>query len=275
MYDFTRDLDEAGKKNLRDFVESGKGIVVLHHALLELPDLDLVVRGGGRRPLSPPAEGESPVVQRQGRPADLRHARRRPPDHSTGIGPFHIRTKRTRTCGCRRRITPLLTTDNPTSDANLAWIGPCETSRVVAIQLGHGHSAFEHPSYRALVHNAVLWAAGTKTPSSHARASSERGGSAMKLGLYSITYLGLWYRGEALTLPQMIARAKEFGYDGIEIDGKRPHGNPLDWPTARCRELRAPGRRRGDRDLRRRRQQRLQQPRARGARGADLLSSAS
>ena len=61
----------------------------------------------------------------------------------------------------------------------------------------------------------------------------------MKLGLYSITYLGLWYRGEALTLPQMIARAKEYGYDGIEIDGKRPHGNPLDWPTARCRELRS------------------------------------
>jgi sugar phosphate isomerase/epimerase len=61
----------------------------------------------------------------------------------------------------------------------------------------------------------------------------------MKLGLYSITYLGLWYRGEALTLPQMIARAKEYGYDGIEIDGKRPHGNPLDWPTHRCRDLRA------------------------------------
>jgi sugar phosphate isomerase/epimerase len=61
----------------------------------------------------------------------------------------------------------------------------------------------------------------------------------MKLGLYSITYLGLWYRGEALTLPQMIARAREFGYDGIEIDGKRPHGNPLDWPTDKCRDLRA------------------------------------
>ena len=60
----------------------------------------------------------------------------------------------------------------------------------------------------------------------------------MKVGLYSITYLGMWYRGEALTLPQMIARAKQYGYDGIEIDGKRPHGNPLDWPTARCRDLR-------------------------------------
>jgi sugar phosphate isomerase/epimerase len=61
----------------------------------------------------------------------------------------------------------------------------------------------------------------------------------MKLGLYSITYLGLWYRGEALPLPAMISRAKQYGYDGIEIDGKRPHGNPLDWPAARCRELRS------------------------------------
>jgi sugar phosphate isomerase/epimerase len=61
----------------------------------------------------------------------------------------------------------------------------------------------------------------------------------MKLGLYSITYLGLWYRGRELALPQMIDRAKEYGYDGIEIDGKRPHGNPLDWPTSRCRELRS------------------------------------
>jgi len=61
----------------------------------------------------------------------------------------------------------------------------------------------------------------------------------MKLGLYSITYLGLWYRGEALTLPQLISRAKRYGYDGIEIDGKRPHGNPLDWPKGRCRELRS------------------------------------
>src|SRR5262252_5660475 len=59
----------------------------------------------------------------------------------------------------------------------------------------------------------------------------------MKLGLYSITYLGLWYRGEALPLPAMITRAKQYGYDGIEIDGKRPHGNPLDWPLQRCKEL--------------------------------------
>jgi sugar phosphate isomerase/epimerase len=60
----------------------------------------------------------------------------------------------------------------------------------------------------------------------------------MKIGLYSITYLGLWYRGPALTLEDVIGRARAYGYDGVEIDGKRPHGNPLDLPGGRCRELR-------------------------------------
>jgi len=59
----------------------------------------------------------------------------------------------------------------------------------------------------------------------------------MKLGLYSITYLGVWYRGRALTIEELIGRAKEYGYEGIEIDGKRPHGSPLDLPTRRCQEL--------------------------------------
>ncbi len=60
----------------------------------------------------------------------------------------------------------------------------------------------------------------------------------LKVGLYSITYLGVWYRGGALRLEEVILRAKSFGYAGIEIDGKRPHGNPLDMPKARCEQLR-------------------------------------
>ena len=61
----------------------------------------------------------------------------------------------------------------------------------------------------------------------------------MKLGLYSITYLGIWYRGNALTLTELIKTARQLGYDGVELDGKRPHGNPLDWPAKRCQELRS------------------------------------
>jgi sugar phosphate isomerase/epimerase len=60
----------------------------------------------------------------------------------------------------------------------------------------------------------------------------------LKIGLYSITYLGVWYDGPALSLPEMMARAKKFGYDGIEIDGKRPHGNPADLSSTECKEIR-------------------------------------
>lgn len=66
----------------------------------------------------------------------------------------------------------------------------------------------------------------------------EQKGSGMKVGLYSITFLGIWYRGEGLPLEDFIVRAKQYGYDGVEFDGKRPHANPLDMPTSRCSELR-------------------------------------
>jgi sugar phosphate isomerase/epimerase len=59
----------------------------------------------------------------------------------------------------------------------------------------------------------------------------------IRIGLYSITYGGVWYRGGALTTEQVIQRAAKFGYQGVEIDGKRPHGNPLDMPKARCQQL--------------------------------------
>ena len=61
---------------------------------------------------------------------------------------------------------------------------------------------------------------------------------AVKMGLYSITYAGLWYRGPALSVEQVIDRAKQHGYQGVEIGGKRPHGNPLDMPKSRCQQLR-------------------------------------
>lgn len=69
-------------------------------------------------------------------------------------------------------------------------------------------------------------------------AAAAAGAGGPKIGLYSITYLGVWYRGDALTLEQVIQRAKQFGYQGVEFDGKRPHADPLDMPRARCRELR-------------------------------------
>ena len=100
-------------------------------------------------------------------------------------------------------------------------------------------SFLEHAAASALtgslVNNTVL--AGTDPASQNLENPVKKTG--MKVGLYSITYLGLWYRGEALGLEEVIERARKYGYDGVEIDGKRPHGNPLDLSRSRCQELRA------------------------------------
>ena len=90
-------------------------------------------------------------------------------------------------------------------------------------------------SRRGFVQSAAL-AAGTLAASDLTRAAMPA--ADVRIGLYSITYGGVWYRGDALTVEQVIARAHRFGYQGVEIDGKRPHGNPLDMPQGRCRELR-------------------------------------
>jgi type 1 glutamine amidotransferase len=159
MYDFSHDLDEKGKKNLREFVESGKGIVVLHHALLNYQEwpwwYEEVV--GGRYRLK--SEGGVPSsTVKDGQQIFVTPAGAHP--ITAGIGPFHIVDETYKGMWISPRVKPLLTTDNPNSDRSLAWIGPCASSRVVAIQLGHGHTAFGHPTYRALVHNAILWSAG-------------------------------------------------------------------------------------------------------------------
>lgn len=90
---------------------------------------------------------------------------------------------------------------------------------------------------RQFMGTSLAVAAGLAANVNNISQSAQKKKSNMKVGLYSITFLGVWYRGEALSLEEMIKRAKNYGYEGIEIDGKRPHGNPLDWPTKRCKEL--------------------------------------
>jgi sugar phosphate isomerase/epimerase len=70
--------------------------------------------------------------------------------------------------------------------------------------------------------------------------ASKRGASAgkIKLGLYSITYGGIWYQGAALTFDELCRRAKEAGFDGVELDNKRPMGSPIDLDQRKRDEIR-------------------------------------
>ena len=50
----------------------------------------------------------------------------------------------------------------------------------------------------------------------------------MKIGLYSITYRGVWYKGEAVDVFHLMRLAKQQGWEGVELDAERPHAAPMD-----------------------------------------------
>lgn len=60
----------------------------------------------------------------------------------------------------------------------------------------------------------------------------------MKIGIYSITYLGIWYRGKPMALKELMHFAKNEGWEGIEFDTKRPHAAPMDLSQDDRAELR-------------------------------------
>jgi sugar phosphate isomerase/epimerase len=50
----------------------------------------------------------------------------------------------------------------------------------------------------------------------------------MKIGLYSITYRGVWYKGDAIDVFGLVRLAREMGFEGLELDAERPHAAPMD-----------------------------------------------
>jgi sugar phosphate isomerase/epimerase len=60
----------------------------------------------------------------------------------------------------------------------------------------------------------------------------------MKISLYTITLSGSYYAGRAVPLLDIFPKAKAWGYDGIELEGKRPHGNPMDLGAAARKTIR-------------------------------------
>jgi hypothetical protein len=159
LYDMIQELPDAQKKRLQEFVESGKGLVVLHHAIADFNSWEWWWRDvvGGRYLLNP--DGGQPAstflhdVELEAAPVT---------DHpvTRGVAPMLIQDETYKGMWISPGVTVLLRTNHPSSDGPLAWISPYRKSRVVYIQLGHGSAAYAHPAYRQVVHNAIAWAAG-------------------------------------------------------------------------------------------------------------------
>jgi sugar phosphate isomerase/epimerase len=60
----------------------------------------------------------------------------------------------------------------------------------------------------------------------------------MKIGIYSITYRGVWYKGPAIDVFSLLRLAKQQGWEGVELDTERPHAAPMDLSSEDRKRLR-------------------------------------
>jgi type 1 glutamine amidotransferase len=159
LYDMPAEMTPEQRKSLRAFVEAGGGVVALHHAIFGRVGWrwwwEEVV--GGRH-VNEPGHGWPPSTWEHDQELDVEVATRHPV--TEGVESFRILDETYKGGWISPDVTTLLTTDNPTSDRAIAWVGPHPKARVVFIQLGHGREAHLHPAFRRLVRNAVLWTAG-------------------------------------------------------------------------------------------------------------------
>ncbi len=159
LYDFSQELDKTGSQNLTDFVEGGKGLVVLHHAIADYGSWPWWAQEvvGGKYLLQ--AEGGMPAsTYKHDEEICVQPATEHP--IIADIGPMHLWDETYKGMWISPKVQVLLKTDNPTSDGPVAWVSPYPKSKVVFLQLGHDSMAHRHPAYQVLVKNAILWSGG-------------------------------------------------------------------------------------------------------------------
>ncbi|HUU30416.1 MAG TPA: ThuA domain-containing protein [archaeon] len=158
LYDLSNEISDSEKENLRAFVESGKGIVVLHHAIADYTSWPWWYKEvvGGKYLLE--AEGDMPAsTYKHGVELFVTPAARHPV--TADLGALHLWDETYKGMWISPEVQVILKTDEVTSDGPVAWVSPYGKSKVIYIQLGHDRMAHLYPGYRELVRRAVLWSA--------------------------------------------------------------------------------------------------------------------
>lgn len=156
LYDMIQKITEAQRTNFLALFDRGIGLVVMHHALASHQDWPEYQRIIGA--------SYSSKEEKEGK-AGYQHDVEIPitivaPNHpiTTGLTNFMIHDEIYWGFHMRPDVTPLLTTSHPKSGKPLAWHRTQGKSRVVYLQLGHDHWAYENPNYRQLVARCIRWA---------------------------------------------------------------------------------------------------------------------
>jgi uncharacterized protein len=162
FYDLWPKITDEARTNLIARLREGKGLVSLHHSLANYSDWDEYAKiiGGKYHLQKAVVDGLEKPASTYKHDVDFR-VRVADPNHpvTRGVKDFAIHDETYGLFEVRPTSHALLRTDEATSGPVIAWTSEYGKARVVYLQLGHDHQAYDNPNYRRLVAQAIAWVA--------------------------------------------------------------------------------------------------------------------
>ena len=163
MYDMVTDITPAQRAAFTNLLQSGIGVVSLHHNLgahRTWPEYRRIIGGAYLfKPESIDGQAFPPSTYSHGEDIPVTVADREHPI-TRGLSDFVLRDETYGGFYVSPAVHVLLTTDHPKSGRALMWTTRYGNSRVVAWQGGHDSAAWRHPNFPLLLGRAIRWAAG-------------------------------------------------------------------------------------------------------------------
>jgi type 1 glutamine amidotransferase len=160
FYHMWQTISEEQERMVSDCIREGKPLVALHHSICAFDDWPEYTEIIGGKYFHKPT-----ILNGQAYPAcsyihDL-HFKVRIVNNNNpvtrGLTDFDIFDETYKGFYVEKGVTPLLTTEEPSSGPVIGWSKIYGKARIITLQSGHDVATFENPGYRKLLKQSIEW----------------------------------------------------------------------------------------------------------------------
>ena len=160
-YDMVAAVTPEQQKAFVDLLKTGIGLVSLHHNMGAHRDWDEYPKIiGGRFFVQEGQIGGQKYGKSGWRDGQDHNVTVVDKEHpiTKGVQDFKIHDEAYNKYYVAPNVKVLLKSDCPSNDPSIAWVTEYGKSRVCYLMLGHDHLAWDNPSYKQILGNAIKWA---------------------------------------------------------------------------------------------------------------------
>jgi type 1 glutamine amidotransferase len=161
-YDMHQEITDEAKADFMARLKEGKGLVVLHHAIANYQQWPEYAKIIGARYYLEKTVLDGVEKQRSTYKHDMQftiHVVDAQHPVTSGVKDFEIHDETYNLFDVAAGNHVLLTTDEQESNKIIGWTKTYGEARVVYLQSGHDHFAYENPNYCRILRQAIHWTA--------------------------------------------------------------------------------------------------------------------